>query len=225
MTHQGFSIQDRRLGRIAAWAAFILSEAYAIASGLGFLSLKSPSDAISDPYLSIMALLIVLMMPFLVVTMVVILAYAPPDLKSYARAALVFMILLAGTTSTVNFGLLVSSHQAIAESSPWLLLFLPFKWPALAYALDVFAWDWFFGLSMLFAAPVFRDGRLERLVRLLMIGSGLLSLVGLIWLLVSPFQATIIGILGWGVAGPIVFLLIAMVFGRAQPEAAQFPTL
>lgn len=72
---------------------------------------------------------------------------------------------------------------------------------------------------MLFAAPVFRKGGLERVVRILMIVSGVLSLLGLILLTVSPAQATVIGILGWGVAGPIVFLLIANVFGCAHPIA------
>ncbi len=107
MPHEGFTVQDRALGRSAAWTAFIVYEAYAVASGLGFLSLKSPSDPIGEPYLSIMALLIVLMAPFLIVTMVAVRAYAPPELKSLAYAALAFMILLAGITSSVNFALLI----------------------------------------------------------------------------------------------------------------------
>lgn len=88
--------------------------------------------------------------------------------------------------------------------------------------MDIFAWGWFFALSMRFAAPVFRHGRLERAVRLLMIVSAVLCLLGLIWLLVSPIQATVIGILGWGVAGPVIFLLLAKVFGRAQLQTVPF---
>ena len=45
-----------------------------------------------------------------------------------------------------------------------------------------------------------------------------LCLAGLVWLAVSPEQGIIIGILGWGAAGPIVFLLLAKVFGRVQAE-------
>ena len=51
-----------------------------------------------------------------------------------------------------------------------------------------------------------------------MILSGVLCLAGLAWLAVSPAQGIIIGILGWGAAGPIVFLLLAKVFGRVQAE-------
>jgi hypothetical protein len=34
-------------------------------------------------------------------------------------------------------------------------LFLSFKWPSVSYALTILAWDVFFALSVLFAAPVF----------------------------------------------------------------------
>ncbi len=51
MSHAGFTVQYRAIGRVTAWAAFILAQAYAVASGLGFLSLKSPQDAVGDPFL------------------------------------------------------------------------------------------------------------------------------------------------------------------------------
>jgi hypothetical protein len=37
---------------------------------------------------------------------------------------------------------------------------------------------------------------------------------------VSPDQAIIFGILGWGAAGPIAFLLLAKLFGSAKAETA-----
>lgn len=64
----GFRAGDRVLGMLGAWTAFVVNEAYAITSGLGYLSAEAPSDPIPDPYLSIMSLLIVLMAPFLVIT-------------------------------------------------------------------------------------------------------------------------------------------------------------
>ncbi len=164
-----------------------------------------------------MALLIVLMVPWMVACMVAVHAYAPPELKAYGLTALVFMSLLAGLTSGVNFTLLIVNHLGNAAGAPWLPLFLPYKWPAVAYALDIFAWDWFFALSMLFAAPIFRGGRLEKTVRILMIVTGILSLSGLIVLPFSALQAIHLGIIGWGVAGPVVFLLLALVFGRTKP--------
>ena len=217
MSHEGFTVQHRALGRAAAWAAFVVGQAYAIAALLGFLSLKSPQDPIGDPFLSIMALLIVLMAPLMVASMVAVHAYASSEFKAYSLTALAFMILLAGITSSVNFAVLMVSRQSEVAGAPWLSLFLPYKWPSVAYALDILAWDWFFALSMLFAAPVFKEGRLEKTVRFFMIASGVLSLVGLIGVPLADMQVLSIGILGYGVAAPVVFLLLGVVFGRTQP--------
>jgi hypothetical protein len=166
-----------------------------------------------------MSALVVLMAPFLVITMVAVHAYAAPEHKSYSLAALVFMILLTGITSIVNFALFSVARQPTPASSMWVASFIPSSWPPLPQALDFFAWDWFFALSMLLAAPVFRGGRLENAVRALMILTAVLCLLGLAWLPVSPAQANTIGIIGWGVAGPIVFLLLANLFTRIKPES------
>jgi hypothetical protein len=139
------------MGMVGAWTAFVVNEAYAVTSGLG--------------YLSIMSLLIVLMAPFLVITMVAVHTYAAAKDKPYSLAALAFIFLLAGITSSVNFALFVVARQPTPPPSQWVSSFISSGWPPLPQALDFFAWDWFFALSMLLAAPVFRGGRLENAVR------------------------------------------------------------
>jgi hypothetical protein len=62
---------------------------------------------------------------------------------------------------------------------------------------------------------VFREGRLEITVRILMIVSGVLSLAGLIGVPLEDMQVRMIGVLGYAVVSPIVFLLLGIVFGRA----------
>jgi len=211
------------MGMVGAWTAFVVNEAYAVTSGLGYLSAKAPSYSISDPYLSIMSLLIVLMAPFLVITMVAVHTYAAAEYKPYSLAALAFMILLTGITSSVNFAFFVIARQPTPTPSLWVSSFISSGWPPLPQVLDFFAWDWFFALSMLLAAPVFRGGKLENALRALMLLTGVLCILGLAWFPFSPPQATLIGILGWGVAGPIVFLLLANLFTRTQPDPDPSP--
>jgi hypothetical protein len=55
------------------------------------------------------------------------------------------------------------------------------------------------------------------MVRIVMLVSGGLSLLGLIVFPFAVLPAIVISILGWGVAGSIVFLLLAIVFGRTEP--------
>lgn len=111
-----------------------------------------------------MEVLIVVTAPLYVAVMVAVHAYAARDVKAYSLTALVFMIVCAGITSSVHFVMLTVGRQVEFTSVSWMPLFLSFKWPSVVYALDILAWDWFYGLSMLFAAPVFKGGKLETAV-------------------------------------------------------------
>ena len=214
-----FTPQARKLGIAAAWMTFIVNEVYAVVSGLAYVSQGAAVE--SGPFLSIMALLVVVMGPFLVLSMVAVHAYASPNNKPYSLAALAFMIACVTVTSCINFLLLVVSSQPDLFSESWRALFLPCKWPAPAFVLDNFVWDWFFGISMLLASPIFGGNTLKVALRLVMILSGTLCLVGLVWFAVSPSQAIIVGILGWGAAGSIVFLLLAKMFGGVKSETRE----
>jgi len=222
MSNESFTTKHRTLGRVAAWAVFSVSVIYTVTLVLGFLSLKSPQEPIGDPYFSILELLIILLAPLMVVSMVAVHAYASPEDKAYSFTALAFMILLAGTTSSVHFVVLTVSRQIESTGLTWAPLFFSFKWPSVAYTLDILAWDFFFALSMLFAAPVFKRGGLQKVVRYLMVASGVLSLIGLIGVPLAImnvgywFSVRNIGVVGYAVVAPVAFLLLAIVFGRTK---------
>ena len=152
----------------------------------------------------------------MVIVMVAVHAYASPETKVYSFTALAFMIILAGITCSVHFVILTVSRQIESAGFPWGSLFFSFKWPSVAYTMDILAWDFFFALSMLFAAPVFKIGRLEKTIRILMIVSGVLSLAGLIGVPLANMNVRNIGILGYVGVSLIVFLLLGIVFGRTQ---------
>lgn len=86
----------------------------------------------------------------------------------------------------------------------------------MAYATDILAWDVFFALAMLFAAPIFKGGRKEKAVRVLMIVSGVLSLAGLIGVPLADMQIRMIGVVGYAGIAPIAFLVLGFVFNQAQ---------
>jgi hypothetical protein len=171
-----------------------------------------------------MEILIFLMVPFLIVSMISVHAYASQDVKAYSFTALVFMIVMGVLTSSIHFTVLTVSRQIEAAGFTWAPLFFSFNWPSVAYTADILAWDWFFALSILFAVPVFKGTGLERTLRYFMIVSGVLSLVGLLgvplaimnveyWLTVRN-----IGIVGYALVAPVAFLLMGMVFSRSERE-------
>ena len=91
---------------------------------------------------------------------------------------------------------------------------MSFHWPSVAYALDILAWDVFFALAMLFAAPAFAGSRLARAIRLLMIVSGVLALAGLSGMVTGDMWLRNIGIVGYDGVFLIVAVLLALLFYR-----------
>lgn len=221
MIHQGFTKYHRLFGTGAAFAIFFILAAYAITLILGLLSLTSPTEPIGDPYFSVMEILIVLLAPLLVMVMVVVHGYATPRTRLFSLAALAFMIISAGITSSVHFVILTVSRQMASAGFPWVPLFLSFEWPSITYALDILAWDIFFALSMLFAALVFTEGRLEKTVRILMFASGILSLAGLIGVPLADMNVRNIGIIGYVGISLAVFPLLGILFWRMRLPAEE----
>jgi hypothetical protein len=203
------------VGKTACRAIFVLGIVYAITTLLGLLSLESPHVPIGNPYFVIMEILTILIASLMVIATAAIHTYASPEHKVYSLAAVCFMVIVAGITSIVHFVILAVGHQVDTGETTGFSFLLSFSWPSVAYALDILAWDWFFATSILMAAPVFRRGKLEKIVRTLMIICGILSLTGLIGVPLANMQIRDIGIIGYAVIAPVVFLLIGVILGRA----------
>jgi len=215
-----FTATARRLGVFSAAATVILLVAYAVSLAVGLLSLESPQQPIGDPMFTILEVLIIIMMPAMVALMVAVHAWAPMHAKTLSLTSLVFMGLLAGLTCSVHFCILTLSRQHEFTGQSWLPLVFSFEWPSVAYALDILAWDVFFALSMLFAAPAFCGSRLAAWIRVLMIASGVLALAGLSGVVVGDMQLRNIGIVGYVGVVLVVAALLAVLFYRATPLEA-----
>ena len=211
---ENFNNKSFTIGRIACLITFILGVIYAIVTSIGFLELKSPQEPISNPWFTLMEILDILIAFSMAVSMTAVHNYALPVDKTYSLMAAVFMYLMTGITSCVHFVILVMNNFYRPEQIPGFSFFFSFKWPSVGYALDILAWDWFFALSMLLGASVFKFGQLAKPVRFLMIISGILSLIGLLGVPLNNMQIRNIGIIGYALVAPIIFLLISIIFRR-----------
>jgi hypothetical protein len=215
-----FTATARSLGIFSAAATVILLVAYAVTLVVGLASLESPQQPIGDPMFTILEVLIILMMPAMVALMVAVHAWVPTHAKTLTLTSVVFMGLLAGMTSIVHFCILTLSRQPEFSGQSWVPLVLSFNWPSVVYALDILAWDIFFPLSMLFAAPVFGGSRLAGWIRVLMIASGVLSLAGLSGVVSGDMQLRNIGIVGYVGVFLVVATLLAVLFYRTTSKEA-----
>jgi hypothetical protein len=95
-------------------------------------------------------------------------------------------------------------------------------WPSRVYAAELLAWDIFLGLALLFAAPLFARGGLEGVVRRSLLLCGGLCLAGAVGPAVGNMRLQLIGVLGYALVLPIVWVLLAVVLDRRcrRPEIA-----
>ncbi|CAN5604180.1 hypothetical protein BH10PSE14_BH10PSE14_07690 [soil metagenome] len=92
--------------------------------------------------------------------------------------------------------------------------------PALVYALDILAWDIFFALAMLFAAPAFTGTGLRGAIRVAMRISAVLALAGLSGVVAGDMALRNIGIAGYLGVFLVVDALLLVLFLRSDASPA-----
>ncbi len=208
-----FTRTARWFGILSGITVVTLLVFYSITLILGFVSLESATQPIVGPLFSILEILILLLTPAMVALMVAVHAWAPIEMKALSLSAIIFMGLLAGVTSSLHIVILtLSGHEAFKQVQD----LLSFNWPSIAYALDILAWDVFFALSMLCAAPVFSGSRLAVSIRVLMFASGVLALAGLSGAVVGDMRLRNIGIFGYDGIFLVVAALLTILFYRTE---------
>ena len=210
---------DRRIGLWSATSVVVLWAMY-VTVGLVGVVVRPPSPnplSQADPYLAMLEILMSLCAVALVVMMAAVYCYAPPDRKTHSLAALACMIVFVVLTCGVHFVSLTVGRQIEPKVvSPLLSQQLSFEqWPTLALALDLLAWDFFLGLSLLFAAPVFKGDGPPNRVRVSMIVAGMLCLAGVLGPALGQMHIQYLGIGGYAFVLPVACFLLAMLFRRS----------
>jgi hypothetical protein len=203
----------RAIGTWSARAIVALEAAYIVVFILGFASLGNTSDPLPDPYLAIAEVLILVMAPILVMLMMAIHECAPAPAKPFTQVALGWMVATAALTFTVHFVELTVARHVNPATFPGYNYIFDFKWPSTFYAIDIVAWDVFFGLSLLFAVPAFTRPS-DALVRKGFIASGSLCLIGLIGPFANALGWRTIGILGYTIVFALVCIPLSRTFER-----------
>jgi DMSO reductase anchor subunit len=125
MYYDDFNSKYLKFGQFTCRAVFILGLTYAVTTVLGFFSLKSPQEPIGNPYFTIMEILTILIVPLMAISMVAVHYHASPVDKIYSLAALLFMFITAGITSSVHFIIITVSYQGqVGHTKLFLFLFV-----------------------------------------------------------------------------------------------------
>jgi hypothetical protein len=212
--------QAQRMAIAVALAVALLCLVYAVVLTIGLLTLPSPQHQIQDPWFSLLEVLIIVIAPVMVGLTVALHARAEPHHKPFAIASTTFMAMCAVVTCSVHFSTLTLSRQPSFVGQDWARNVFAFQWPSVAYALDILAWDIFFPLAALFAAPTIQGMGQAGVARRLMYTSSALAFIGLAGVPLSNMQVRNIGIVGYAVLFPVAAALLAGVFSRHWPTRA-----
>ena len=200
----------RRVGEVSAWASVVLGCLYGPAIVAGIIA---PDGAAKTALLAAAEVLtLVTAIPLVGVSAALYLC-APARRRIWGLAGFGFMLLLAGTTMSVHFiELTVARHLA---ASPLTGPMFGWDWPAVAYGLDVVAWDLFLGIALICAALTL-PGRTARWACRLLLASGCLSLAGLVGPALDAMGLRAIGIVGYAIVLPVAAVLLARLLHRTR---------
>ena len=214
---------DRRIGLWSAIAIVAIAVAYITSGAIWLLSNIHEATVLNlsptEPNLTIMETLLLLLNPALVALFAAIHAYAPPDKKSYALAAFGFVIVMVTLTAFVHFTQLIVVRRTTSATVIEVLKFQNTGGHlSLTFAMDMLAWDFFFGIAMLFAAPIFRGDKLQNLIRTSLIVCGLLCLIGVAFPFTENALFQLPAIAGYAFGFPIISVLLAKLFARSVTD-------
>jgi len=210
-----------RIGKTSALTVVLLSAAYIATGAIWFVShldvVKTHGLQPTEPYLAILESLMLLVNPAVVALFAAIYRYAPVEKKTYSLAAFGFALVMVSLTAFVHFVQLFVVRQTTSAVVRELFSFYSSDGRMLPmFAADMLAWDFFFGFALLFNAPVFGGDRLQNAIRLALLVSGVLCLIGVAFPLTGNAKLQLPAILGYAFGFPFVCLLLARLFSRSE---------
>ena len=158
---------------------------------------------VTDPLLAVMEAITLASAPLLVLLMAAVHATAPPPAKAFSAAALAFSAIMAGLSCAVHFVALSAGRQLGRAA---------LVWPSVPYALELLAWDFFLGLSLLCAAVVFQGGRPERVIRLCLRITAILCLAATLGPLSGHMRLQLPGVLAYSLLLPLTMFYLGATF-------------
>ncbi len=203
-------------GMWMAWSVFALYLVYIATLFAGGVATGVPRE----PYLAAAEVLTTVGAVLQVALFVAIHESTRPSRRIFSLTALGWMFAMATLTMAVHVAQLTVGRRIDLGATPDLAAVFGWTWPSLLYAVELTAWHLLFGLSLVFAAPIFEGHGRATIVRLGLYAAGALCLVGLIGPAVGNLAWRFIGVFGYGVVFPIVCVVLGLVFRDAARESA-----
>lgn len=207
-------VSYRKLGARTSMIGIVLAVAYLVAIGGMFTSGNIPPE---EPYISTISIVSLISAPLFVFLWAILHHEMAPEGRVFTRTSFGLVVIFAALTSINRYVAMTVVRQSldmgITEGLEW---FMPYGWPSIMAAIEVLAWGFFLGLALLFLAPAFRTGRLERAIFWTLILSGALSLVAVLGQILNSIPLNLLGVVAWGPGLILLFALLASWFQSSK---------
>lgn len=161
-----------------------------------------------------------LIVPAFIVLMVSVHYYAAPDKKIWSHIGITFTLIYAAMAS-INYitQLTVVRLSILNKETDGLAMFVMGNSHSIFWALaSAYV---FMNLAMLFAAPIFEGGKLERLIRWLFFANGASAIVTIYGVVADSPQIYLMGsLVPWCVIFSWATILLAIMFKRSERIAS-----
>ena len=207
-----------RFGRVSSWTVVALSLLYVGTgiAGLAFGRLRRPENfGQGEPALAILEALIVALAPAMIAMFAALYVAAPPAKKAHALAALCLAALAAGLTASIHFFRLAVVRRLDPSRVQALASLVSFRWPSVAFALDLLAWDLFLGLALILVSRVFPNGGADRSVRVTSSVAGWLCILGFVGPVTGDLRFQLPAIAGYAFFFPLFAWRLTTWFGQS----------
>jgi hypothetical protein len=201
------------------WSAVLAATA-----SLVFLAASVPVllGAIAPPWDNVLTLVPSLLLgPALLTLLVCVHDTAPGDRRIWSHVSVAFAIVYVAHVSMVYVVELAVVEPLIMHGDAARVGLLTIEPGGVLNAIDGLGYA-FLGLALLFAAPVFAGGELDRLIRWLLVANGVAVVPILLTYFVDRVFLVIAGP-AWGIALPAVSVLVAIWFHRAGRSPRLLP--
>lgn len=203
-----------RLGFWSSLAGVLLCLVYLLALLGNYLAIGSLQ--LSEPYQSIISLVILLSCPLLVFVFAALygaIQGARGTLSLLGLCLVVAFAAIGGVNRYISLTVLPAAQAAGATAGlEWFMLY---GWTSVTSALEMLAWGLFLGLAFLVIAPIFRADKLGEAIFWICLVIGLLCLLALLGQVLSLPALMAMGLLAWG-PGLALFLLLVAVWFRKR---------
>lgn len=208
---------DKHISKNVAYSIVILGIIYIVLIAIGIMTQSKENGYIKDDIRILMEILTMFSAVLLLLFTISINQLVEDERKVFSLFSVLMMLGLVILTFSCHF-INITVGKELNDSNKSFSYLVSLTWPSVIFAIDILAWDVFFGFSFIALGISIIKSKIWGILPIIMIVSGILSLVGLIAIPLKNMNIRYIGVFGYTVMPLIESIIYIMTINKEQQE-------